>query len=257
MLTSNPILRNFESADPHDHSSTSKAGVTTLRGTILKSIALLLVLSVIAGVTSMWPTGWARTHHGHVAYLFIKRIFSVSFFGAILIVIATVLRKRIAPITAPFFAVTEGVALGITSATFNLRFPGIITQAVGLTVAMCVCLLTAYGLGWVTLGEAFSKKMSIAVSGAIAYCAGSVVLALAGIRGVPILTAGIPGVLVSIGVVVLPGAVLVSTCDAAVQRATEGKPKYMEWYAALGIVASLVWVYYEMLEALSKGRRSR
>src|ERR1035438_9550889 len=100
--------------------------------------------------------------------------------------------------------------------------------------------------------------MSIAACGAIAYCAGSVVLGLAGIRGVPILTAGIPGILASIGVVALPGAVLVGTCDAAVQRAAEGKPKYMEWYAALGIVASLVWVYYEMLETLSKeiGRAS-
>jgi uncharacterized YccA/Bax inhibitor family protein len=62
--------------------------------------------------------------------------------------------------------------------------------------------------------------------------------------------------LASVVVVVLPGAALVATCDAVVKLSGEGKPKYLEWFAALGIVTSLVWIYYEMLEMLSKARRS-
>ena len=31
-----------------------------------------------------------------------------------------------------------------------------------------------------------------------------------------------------------------------------GAPKYMEWYAAFGIMVTLVWLYLEMLRLLSK-----
>ncbi len=33
-----------------------------------------------------------------------------------------------------------------------------------------------------------------------------------------------------------------------------GAPKYMEWYAAFGLMVTLVWLYLEMLRLLSKLR---
>jgi uncharacterized YccA/Bax inhibitor family protein len=150
-------------------------------------------------------------------------------------------------------AVKDGVVLDLR---YEARYPGIATQAIGLTVAMCFCLLVSYGVGWITLGATFRRKMSMALCGAIAYCAVSILLVLAGVRGVPIVATGIPGGLVSIAVVALPGAALVATCGAVIQRVNEGKPRYLEWYAALGILTSLVWIYYEMLGLLSTARRS-
>ena len=37
---------------------------------------------------------------------------------------------------------------------------------------------------------------------------------------------------------------------------TVGAPKYMEWYAAFGIMVTLVWLYLEMLRLLAKMRRN-
>ncbi|MBM4152742.1 MAG: hypothetical protein FJ220_04365, partial [Kiritimatiellaceae bacterium] len=35
----------------------------------------------------------------------------------------------------------------------------------------------------------------------------------------------------------------------------QGSPKYMEWYAAFGLIVTLVWLYMEILRLLSKLQR--
>ena len=47
---------------------------------------------------------------------------------------------------------------------------------------------------------------------------------------------------------------LVLDFDFVEQGVTSGVPKYMEWYAAFGIMVTLVWLYLEMLRLLSKMR---
>jgi uncharacterized YccA/Bax inhibitor family protein len=195
-------------------------------------------------------------HHGHLAYLFVSRVFTVTFVGAIVLVMVTVWRKHLSYFTAPLFSIVEGVALGIASAAGNIRFPGVVMQTIGFTIAMSTFLLVAYGFGSLTFGASFTRKLSIAVCGIIAYFAGSLLLAIAGVSHIMIFTTGIRGALVSLAVIAVPGTLLIRTCDAAVQRVGESKPKYMEWYLALGIVVSIVWIYYEMLEMLAKARRS-
>jgi len=34
--------------------------------------------------------------------------------------------------------------------------------------------------------------------------------------------------------------------------AAQGAPKYMEWYAAFGLMVTLVWLYIEILRLLAK-----
>jgi uncharacterized YccA/Bax inhibitor family protein len=41
------------------------------------------------------------------------------------------------------------------------------------------------------------------------------------------------------------------------QGATQGAPRYMEWYGAFGLMVTLVWLYLEMLRLLSKIRSRR
>jgi uncharacterized YccA/Bax inhibitor family protein len=45
--------------------------------------------------------------------------------------------------------------------------------------------------------------------------------------------------------------------DFIEQGAGPAEPKYMEWYAAFGLIVTLVWLYMEILRRLSKlqGRR--
>ena len=65
-----------------------------------------------------------------------------------------------------------------------------------------------------------------------------------------------PGILISVVIVAIAGMSLVSNFDFAVQSSKEKFPKYMEWYAALGLLVTLLWLYLETLDLLSKVRRA-
>ena len=40
--------------------------------------------------------------------------------------------------------------------------------------------------------------------------------------------------------------------DFIESSAASGAPKYMEWYAAFGLLVTLVWLYLEILRLLAK-----
>jgi uncharacterized YccA/Bax inhibitor family protein len=42
--------------------------------------------------------------------------------------------------------------------------------------------------------------------------------------------------------------------DFIEQGSVTGVPKYMEWYAAFGLMVTLIWLYLEILRLLSKLR---
>ena len=45
---------------------------------------------------------------------------------------------------------------------------------------------------------------------------------------------------------------LVLDFDFIEEGAERGAPKYMEWYAAFGLLVTLVWLYLEILRLLAK-----
>ena len=47
---------------------------------------------------------------------------------------------------------------------------------------------------------------------------------------------------------------LVLDFDFVEQGVAYGAPRYMEWYAAFGIIVTLVWLYLEILRLLAKMR---
>lgn len=58
-------------------------------------------------------------------------------------------------------------------------------------------------------------------------------------------------------VVAIAALNLVLDFDFIERGAESGAPKYMEWYAAFGLLVTLVWLYLEILRLLAKlqGRR--
>jgi uncharacterized YccA/Bax inhibitor family protein len=68
---------------------------------------------------------------------------------------------------------------------------------------------------------------------------------------------GTIGILFSLFVVVVAALNLVLDFDFIERGAESGAPKYMEWYAAFGLLVTLVWLYIEILRLLSKLRSRR
>jgi uncharacterized YccA/Bax inhibitor family protein len=83
------------------------------------------------------------------------------------------------------------------------------------------------------------------------------VLSFFGVNIPLIHSSGIFGILFSAFIVVIAALNLVLDFDFIEQGAERGAPKYMEWYAAFGLMVTLVWLYLEILRLLSKLQNRR
>src|SRR5690606_13663171 len=139
---------------------------------------------------------------------------------------------------APMYAVAEGLCLGAISAVFEARFPGIVMQAVMLTFGTLFGLLFAYRSGLIRATEN-SKLGVVAATGGIAlvYLA-SIVMRFFGVQIPFIHESGIIGIGFSLFVVVIAALNLVLDFDVIETGVEQGAPKFMEWYAAFGLMVT-------------------
>ncbi len=217
----------------------------TLIGTVNKS-AILLVLVVLAAAWS-WSKLNSAADQGSLMPLLIG-----SAIGGLVVAIATVIRKEWAPITAPLYALLEGVMLGIISAIFEQRFPGIVFQAVLLTFGVALSLFIAYRSGYIKATENFKLGVVAATGGIFLIYLVGFVMSMFG-SGIPYIhESGTVGILFSVFVVIIAALNLVLDFDFIEQGAERGAPKYMEWYGAFGLMVTLIWLYLEMLRLLAK-----
>lgn len=136
-----------------------------------------------------------------------------------------------------------------------MRFPGIVMQAVGLTFGTLFALLMAYRSGLIKPTENF-KLGVVAATGAICLLyVVNMVMRLLGFDGMGFIhEGGTFGIIFSLVVVVIAALNLVLDFDFIENGVEMGAPKYMEWYAAFGLLVTLIWLYLEMLRLLAKLR---
>ena len=177
--------------------------------------------------------------------------------GGFVVALITVFKKTWSPITAPIYALLEGLFIGCISSTFEARYPGIVIQAVGLTFGTLFGLLVAYKTGIIKATENFKLGVVAATGGIALIYFVSIILGFLGI-GVPFIhESGLLGIGFSLFVVVIAALNLVLDFDFIEHGAEQGAPKYMEWYAAFGLMVTLVWLYIEILRLLAKLRDRR
>jgi len=229
----------------------------TMNGTIAKT-GLLLVLCLVSAAWT-WNRFDAAMAGGQVA----AALSSVSPFlwGGLIVgfvlAMVTVFKPAWSGITAPLYALAEGFALGGISAFFELRFHGIVMQAVGLTFGVLAVMLVAYRSGWIRVTDKFRMGV-VGATGAVAllYLVDIGLRAFTGSHGIGFIhDAGALGIGFSLVVVGLAALNLVLDFDLIDQASSRGAPKYMEWYGAFALMVTLVWLYMEILRLLSKARR--
>lgn len=231
----------------------------TLSGTVNKT-AMLLALTLITAVIT-WGMAWESIQQagaagtgGATSPWLMPLMIGGAIVGFILALIC-VFKKTTAPFIAPLYALAEGLFLGGVSAFFEIRFPGIVLQAVGLTFGTLFALLMAYRSGLIKVTENFRLGV-VAATGAIAllYLV-NIGMRMFGFEGMGFIHESGPlGIGFSLVVVVIASLNLVLDFDFIENGVEMGAPKYMEWYAAFGLMVTLIWLYLEMLRLLSKLR---
>ena len=221
------------------------ADAMSLNGTVNKT-AFLLVL-VLATSMFTWSKAYAGAGAGLMPWVWGGAI------GGLVLALVTVFKKQWAPVTAPLYAAVEGLFIGAISAVFEQRFPGIVIQAVGLTFGTMAALLVAYRSGLIKATENFKLGVVAATGGIALLYLVNIGMRLFGFEGMGFIhDSGWMGIGFSAVVVVVAALNLVLDFDFIEQGVEQGAPKYMEWYAAFGLLVTLVWLYLEILRLLSK-----
>jgi len=249
MKTSNPALgdKTFSDIARAQYGGLAEAGRMTLSGTVNKTG--LLLLCAIASASWTWHQFLQSRDMADVAPWMM-----VGLFGGFICAMVTVFKKEWSPVTAPVYALLEGLALGGISAVFEMRYPGIGIQAVSLTFGTLLVLLLAYSSGLIKVTDKFRLGMVAATGGIMLFYLLQMLLGFFGVYFTTVNGSGPIGIGFSLVVVAIAALNLVLDFDFIEQGVQVGAPKYMEWYGAFGIMVTLVWLYLEILRLLSKMR---
>jgi uncharacterized YccA/Bax inhibitor family protein len=247
MKSTNPVLSTKVLEQFGRIGPVSSGEPMTVEGAINKTAFLTFILVVPAA----WV--WSLVVRGGVETATPWMIGGMV--GGFITAMVTIFKKEWAPATAPIYAALEGLAIGGLSALLEARYHGIVLQAVALTFGTLICMLVAYRTGLIKVTDKF-RMMVVAATGAIAlvYLV-TMVLSLFHVTVPFVFGGGTVGIVISLVIVAVAALNLALDFDFIEQAARVGAPKYVEWYAAFGLMVTLVWLYLELIRLLSKLRQ--
>lgn len=239
MRSGNPMLREnvFSQAE-------ALGGRMSIEGVVNKTGVLISIVLLSAG----WV--WSRFMASGVSA--VSGYMMLGLFGGFVLALICSFRPASSGSLAWIYAVMEGLFLGGISAVFEARYPGLVMQAVILTFGVFFSLLFAYKAKIIRVSSRFKMGVVAATGGIALVYFLSIILSFFHIN-VPFLYSASPfGIGFSVFVVIIAALNLVLDFGFIEEAAASGAPKYMEWYAAFGLVVTLVWLYIEILRLLAK-----
>lgn len=205
----------------------------TMEGTTSKVMGMFLAVVAGAGVT--WFFG------------LYSLLFPAMFVGLGLGLWAS-FSKKVRPGVMMAYALAQGVFIGGLSGIFEAMYPGIVQTAVIGTFATAGAMFAAYRFGWVKVDARFTRLLTFALMGYFVFA--MVNLGFALFAGMSVYTSPFGWLIALVGVGL---AAFTLNLDFETIRVgiAQGWPEDMEWRAAFGLTASLIWLYVEILRLLA------
>lgn len=250
MRSGNPAFSDSMLENFHESTMTgAPANTMTIGGTATKTLILLGLCVGSAGFT--WGMVW-QALRGEGAVNAVMPWMMGGVIGGLVLALVTTFKPAWASVSAPLYALAQGLFLGGLSALLESRYPGIAMQAVAATFGTTFALMMVYQMGLVKATEGFKAGVMAATGGiAIVYLA-SIVMSFFGMSMPFIHEANWIGIGFSVFVVIIAALNLVLDFDFIERAAASGAPKSMEWYGAFGLMVTMVWLYIEILRLLAK-----
>lgn len=167
----------------------------------------------------------------------------------------TAFKPKLARVTGILYALCQGYVIGAISAFYGAQFPGIVAQAILATLGVFLVMLVLYGLRVLRATPKFVKGVIAATFGIVVVYGVMLIANLFGV-GEGFWTSGSPlGIVISLVVVGVAAMNLILDFDFIERGQQAGLPRYMDWYAAFGLLVTLIWLYLEMLRLLARLRQ--
>ncbi|MEN8202685.1 MAG: Bax inhibitor-1/YccA family protein [Bacteroidota bacterium] len=242
MRSSNPVMtgRIYEKAG----GLSAGASVMSIHGTINKIGIMLLLVIAAAAYTWKMVMGANPAPAGTLAI--------IGAIGGLIMALVTVFRPQSSAITAPIYAILEGLFLGAISAIINAAYPGVAFQAVLLTIGTLFTMLFLYRSGRIRATPRFRRGVMMATGAVFFAYMISWIMSLFGMPMGFMHSSGPLGILINLAIIVIAALNLIMDFDFIEKGSQMGAPKYMEWYGAFGLMVTLIWLYIEFLRLLSR-----
>jgi uncharacterized YccA/Bax inhibitor family protein len=220
----------------------------TVAGTA-SATAVLFVLLLAAAVV-----GWLGVDapQGEV-YKFPAYAIGGLLVGFVLAIVLA-FKPHLAKFLAPVYAIAEGLFVGAISKAYETYYDGIVVQAAGATIGVFVVMLAMYSLRIIKVTDRFRRIVIGATMGVALFYGVSLLMSLFGATPPFIQSTSLFGIGFSFLVAGLAAFNLALDFDFIERGSKQGMPESTEWYAAFGVMVTVVWLYLEILRLLSKLR---
>ena len=208
----------------------------TVAGALNKTLVLFSIMMITTFASYLMPTSF---------------LLWTGFAGGLIMVLIATFKPHTSAITAPVYAAFEGLFVGSISAMFAASHGGIVFQAVLLTFGTLITMLIVYKTGLIKVTEKFKAGVVMATGAVMILYVMGFIFNMCGVPLPYLHEGGIFSIglsVVSIGIAALN---LLLDFDAFEKGEEQGAPDYMEWFCAMGLIVTLVWLYIEFLRILS------
>ncbi|MEM9917088.1 MAG: Bax inhibitor-1/YccA family protein [Bacteroidota bacterium] len=245
MKSSNPVMNEeaYKKASPDVLDSeivgAGQTGRMTVNGAINKTLILmgLMLITTVIGYTMVGTFGSLLMWGGAI--------------GGLIVVLIASFKPHLSPTLAPIYALLEGLFVGAISAVYASVFDGIIFQAVSLTLAVLFMMLFIYKSRIIKVTSKFRAGVVMATGAIFLVYIVAIVLSFFGIN-MPYLHESSPlGIGISFVIIGVAALNLLLDFDNFEKGEQLGAPSYMEWFSAMGLLITLVWLYIEILRLIA------
>jgi uncharacterized YccA/Bax inhibitor family protein len=226
-------------------------GIMTVAGTA--SATMMLLVLILASATVTWLSIDAPAP-GEMVQIPFAWVIGGFIVGLIAVLVGS-FRPHLARIAGPIYALAEGVVLGAISRAYSEQYNGIVLQAVGATLGVFVVMLLLYRSRIIKVTDRTRRIVMGAMMGLMAFYLVSFIIGMFGSMPSFIHDASPMGIAFSLFVAGLAAFNLALDFDMIEKGVANKLPAHMEWFCALGVVVTLVWLYLEILRLLSKLRQ--
>ena len=164
---------------------------------------------------------------------------------------------------APLYGLLEGFLLGGLSAIINDslkgKYPNIVMQAVLLTFGVAFAVFLLYNFKIIKPTAKFKAILGSAILGIFIFYIVYLILSFF-VVNISFMNWGdnsLLGIGFNLFVVVIAALSFILDFERIEVGEKMGAPKYMEWYGAFGLLATMIWLYIEILKLLSRFASNR
>jgi uncharacterized YccA/Bax inhibitor family protein len=221
----------------------------TIQGTTTKTIILLACL------VSTFALNWYL--HAQELYGLYGILSMVGLTAGLILALTTSFKPHLARITAPLYALCQGLVLGAITSALEHEYAGIAVTSVLLTLSIFTAMLLVYKAEIIKVNNTFHTVLSSACGGIFILYMINLLFSLFG-SSVGLLHASSPaGIILSLVIIGVAALTLVADFDFIYQASEQGIDKDAEWYASFSLMVSLIWVYMEVLRFVMKISKRR